>query len=158
MLLEQMDLATLDRLIAINFRAVALCMQAELPLLRANGGGAIVNLSSGGGVRGAPGLSIYCAVKHAVLGLTKSVAAEVARDGIRVNAVCPGLTDTPMLRELIDYPGADPEIFNHMLQGTPLGRLARPEEMADAIMWLIGDHASYVIGASIAVDGGVTAV
>jgi NAD(P)-dependent dehydrogenase (short-subunit alcohol dehydrogenase family) len=156
--LEQTDLRTIDQLIAINFRAVALCMQEELPLIRKSGGGAIVNLSSGGGVRGAPGVAVYSAVKHAVLGLTKSVSAEVAREGIRVNAVCPGLTDTPMLRSLTQYEGADPALVDQMVNTVPLGRTAQPEEIADAILWVLGSGASYVVGACIAVDGGVTAV
>ena len=157
-MLEKMDLATIDRLIAVNFRAVALCNQAQLPRIRARGGGAIVNVSSGGGVRGSAGLSVYCAVKHAVVGLTRSIAAEVAAEGIRVNAVCPGITDTPMLHALVESSGADPEIVQRMRLGIPMKRLARPEEVADAILWLLGGGASYVVGAAIAVDGGVTAV
>lgn len=156
--LQEIDLATIDQIIAINFRAVALCNQAQLPLIRARGGGAIVNVSSGAGLHGAAGLSIYSAVKHAVLGLTRSVAAEVAAEGIRVNAVCPGMTDTPMLRALVEFPDADPEIVNQMKRSIPAGRPARPEEIADVIIWLIGGGASYVVGAAIVVDGGVTAV
>jgi NAD(P)-dependent dehydrogenase (short-subunit alcohol dehydrogenase family) len=156
--LERTDLKTIDQLIAVNFRAVALCMQEELPLIRKCGGGSIVNLSSGGGVRGAAGVSVYSAVKHAVLGLTRSVSAEVAHEGIRVNAVCPGLTDTPMLRAMIQGNSADPDMADKLVHSVPIGRIAQADEIADAIIWLIGNNATYVVGAAIAVDGGVTAV
>jgi NAD(P)-dependent dehydrogenase (short-subunit alcohol dehydrogenase family) len=156
--LEQIDLDTMDDLIAINFRAVALCNQAQLPLIRGRGGGAIVNVSSGLGLRGSAGLSIYSALKHAVLGLTRSVAAEVVSEGIRVNAVCPGATDTPMLRSSVESSGGDREILNQMARRIPAERLAQPEEVADVVVWLIGGGSSYVVGAAIAVDGGATAV
>jgi NAD(P)-dependent dehydrogenase (short-subunit alcohol dehydrogenase family) len=156
--IEQIDLATMDKLIAINFRAVALCIQAELPLIRARGRGAIVNLSSAGGLRGAAGMSVYCAVKHAVMGLTRSVAAEVAAEGIRVNAICPGLTDTPMLQELDSALSASAGVMDRMIEGVPMRGLGQADEVADAIIWLIGDSASYVAGAAISVDGGTTAV
>jgi NAD(P)-dependent dehydrogenase (short-subunit alcohol dehydrogenase family) len=158
--IDQIDLAIMDQLIAINLRGVALCMREEVPLIRARGkGGAIVNLSSSGGLRGAANMSIYCAVKHGVIGLTRSVAAEVVREGIRVNAVCPGLTDTPMLRGWAAETGASAdELVAQMARSKPMGRCGQPEEVADAIIWLIGDSASYVAGAVISVDGGITAI
>jgi NAD(P)-dependent dehydrogenase (short-subunit alcohol dehydrogenase family) len=152
---EQIDFATLDKVIAVNFRGVLLCMQQEIPLIRQRGrGGAIINVSSGGGLKGAAGLSVYCATKHAVIGLTRSVSAEVAREGIRVNAVCPGTTDTPMLRAGEGEPGAVSGFLDQIVASTPIGRLGKPEEIADAILWLAGPHSSFVVGAAIVADGG----
>jgi NAD(P)-dependent dehydrogenase (short-subunit alcohol dehydrogenase family) len=157
--LDQIDFATLDKVIAVNFRGLLLCMQQEIPLIRQRGrGGAIINVSSGGGLKGAAGLSVYCATKHAVIGLTRSVSAEVAREGIRVNAVCPGTTDTPMLKAGAGQPGAVSDFLDHIVASTPIGRLGQPEEIADAILWLAGPHASFVVGAAIVADGGSTAV
>jgi NAD(P)-dependent dehydrogenase (short-subunit alcohol dehydrogenase family) len=152
---EKLDLATIDDIMAVNFRGVLLCMQQELPLIRQRGrGGAIVNISSGGGLKGAPSLSAYVASKHAVVGLTRSVAAEVVKEGIRVNVICPGLMDTPMFRAS----NFAPELIDQMVQAMPIGRFARPAEVAEAIVWLAGDRSSYIVGAAIAVDGGATAV
>jgi NAD(P)-dependent dehydrogenase (short-subunit alcohol dehydrogenase family) len=157
--LDQIDFATLDRVIAVNFRGLLLCVQQEIPLIRQRGrGGAIINVSSGGGLKGAAGLSVYCATKHAVIGLTRSVSAEVAREGIRVNAVCPGTTDTPMLHAGAGAPGAIADYLDHIVAATPIGRLGKPEEIADAILWLAGPHSSFVVGAAIVADGGSTAV
>jgi NAD(P)-dependent dehydrogenase (short-subunit alcohol dehydrogenase family) len=152
---DKIDLATIDNILAINVRGVLLCVQQELALIRQHGrGGAIVNVSSGGGLKGAPQMSAYCASKHAVVGLTRSVAAEVAGEGIRVNVVCPGTMDTPMFRAS----NFSPEQVAQMMKGKPLERFGRPEEVAEAIVWVAGDRASYMVGAAIAVDGGVTAV
>jgi NAD(P)-dependent dehydrogenase (short-subunit alcohol dehydrogenase family) len=152
---ELVDPDAFDRIMAINVRGVFLCIQQELPLIRQHGrGGAIVNVSSSGGLTGAPYVAPYITSKHAVVGLTRSVGAEVAKEGIRVNAICPGLMDTPMFRSS----NFTPEQLNQMLQMKPIGRFAQPEEVAEAIVWLSGSGASYVVGAAIAVDGGVTAV
>jgi NAD(P)-dependent dehydrogenase (short-subunit alcohol dehydrogenase family) len=156
---EQIDLATIDQLIGVNFRALILCMQQEIRLIRERGrGGAIVNVSAGGGLKGTAGFSLYCATKHAVVGLTRSVAAEVAREGIRVNVVCPGATDTPMLQARQNGPGAVDGFLDRVANAAPIGRLGQPEEIADVILWLAGTHSSYVVGAAISADGGTTAV
>jgi NAD(P)-dependent dehydrogenase (short-subunit alcohol dehydrogenase family) len=156
---EQIDLATIDQLIGVNFRALILCMQQEIQLIRERGrGGAIVNVSAGGGLKGTAGFSLYCATKHAVVGLTRSVAAEVAREGIRVNVVCPGATDTPMLQARQNGPGAVDGFLDRVANAAPIGRLGQPEEIADVILWLAGTHSSYVVGAAISADGGTTAV
>jgi len=157
--IEQIDLATIDLLINVNFRALLLCMQHEVQLIRQRGrGGAIVNVSAGGGLRGTAGFSLYCATKHAVVGLTRSVAAEVAKEGIRVNVVCPGATDTAMLHARENGPGAMADFMDKVAGATPIGRVARPEEIADAILWLAGSNSSYVVGAALSADGGATAV
>jgi NAD(P)-dependent dehydrogenase (short-subunit alcohol dehydrogenase family) len=152
--IENLDLETIDNILTINVRGVMLCMQQELPLIRQRGGGAIVNVASSGGLKGAPGMSAYCASKHAVVGLTRAVAAEVAREGIRVNVICPGLMDTPMFRSS----NFTSEQVEQMMRGKPIGRFGRPEEVAEAIVWAAGERSSYMIGATIAVDGGVSAV
>ena len=118
------------------------------------GGGAIVNSSSGAGLVAVPGLSPYCASKHAILGLTKTAAVENARTGIRVNAICPGSTDTPMLRAIM---GRDPELEKMILAGQPGGRLGKAEEIAEAAVWLCSDRASFVSGDSMLVDGAAVA-
>jgi NAD(P)-dependent dehydrogenase (short-subunit alcohol dehydrogenase family) len=153
--IEQADPETFDRIMAVNVRGIFLCMQQELALIRPHGrGGSIVNVSSSGGLTGAPYVHAYIAAKHAVVGLTRSVAVEVAKEGIRVNAVCPGLMDTPMFRAS----NFTQEQLDQMLQMKPIGRFAQPEEVAEAIVWLSGKRASFMVGAAVAVDGGVTAV
>jgi NAD(P)-dependent dehydrogenase (short-subunit alcohol dehydrogenase family) len=138
----------------VNLTGVFLCMRAELPPMRAQGAGAIVNLSSGAGVIGAPGLAHYCASKHGILGLTRTAALENARAGVRVNAVCPGSTDTPMLQGFMSRSDAARKMI---LSSVPSGRLGTPEEIAEAVVWLCSDRASYVTGESLLVDGGAVA-
>jgi NAD(P)-dependent dehydrogenase (short-subunit alcohol dehydrogenase family) len=134
----------------VNLTGVFLCLRAELPVMRAQRAGAIVNVSSGAGVIGAPGLGHYCAAKHAVLGLTKTAALENAALGVRVNALCPGSTDTPMLRGFMDTSEA---ARRRILGSIPAGRLGTPEEVAEAAVWLCSDRASYVSGHALLVDG-----
>lgn len=143
-----------DRVIAVNLRGVWNCMKHELRQMLRNGGGAIVNCSSLGGVVGNPGLAAYHAAKHGVLGLTKTAALEYAARGIRINAVCPGSIDTPMAQSLT---GGDPEVLEHLVKLEPIGRLGKPEEIAAAVLWLCSPGASYVIGHPLLVDGGYTA-
>ena len=143
-----------DRVIAVNLRGVWSCMKHELRQMLRNGGGAIVNCSSLGGVVGNPGLAAYHAAKHGVLGLTKTAALEYAARGIRINAVCPGSIDTPMAQSLT---GGDPEVLKDMVKLEPIGRLGKPEEIAAAVLWLCSPGASYVIGHPLLVDGGYTA-
>jgi NAD(P)-dependent dehydrogenase (short-subunit alcohol dehydrogenase family) len=141
-----------DRVMAINLRGVWSCMKFELRQMRKQGSGTIVNCSSLGGLVGAPERGIYHAAKHGVLGFTKSAALEYAARGIRINAVCPGLFHTPMSDQMIASGQAD--ALKAMEKSIPMGRVGRPEEMANAVLWLCSDAASYVTGQSISVDGG----
>lgn len=138
-----------------NVLGVLLAMKHEIGAMLKNGGGAIVNNASVGGLVGFPGASTYVASKHAVLGLTKTAALEYAKQGIRVNAVAPGGIETPMLNRFTGGPGTD--FFNQLAGLHPVGRLGRPEEIADAVLWLCSDNASFVTGLSLTADGGWTA-
>jgi NAD(P)-dependent dehydrogenase (short-subunit alcohol dehydrogenase family) len=142
-----------NRTLAINLTATFLCVQAEVAALRDAGGGSIVNVASAAGLIGFANLPAYVASKHGVVGLTKSVALEVARKGIRVNVVCPGTVRTPMLR---GFAGSD-EAIDAMAAPSPIGRAAEPDEIADAIVWLCSDASTYVTGTALSVDGGVLA-
>lgn len=138
-----------------NILGVLLAMKHEVSAMLKNGGGAIVNNASVGGLVGFPGVSVYVASKHAVLGLTKTAALEYARQGIRVNAVSPGGIETPMLHRFTGGPGTD--FFNQLAGLHPIGRLGRPEEIAEAVLWLCSEKASFVTGLSLTADGGWTA-
>jgi NAD(P)-dependent dehydrogenase (short-subunit alcohol dehydrogenase family) len=142
-----------DRVNAINLRSVWLCMKYELLHMRTQGSGAIVNNSSIGGLIGIPGRAIYHATKHGVIGLTKSAALEYATRGIRINAVCPGTIETPMVADMI---AKEPETMKDITKEQPIGRLGRPEEIAAAVLWLCSPGASFVIGHALVVDGGYT--
>ena len=144
---------TWDRLVDINIKGVWLCLKYEIPLMLEQGGGAIVNTASVAGLVGARRLSAYIASKHAVVGLTKAAALEYAQDGIRVNAVCPGTIDTPMLDRLIAGWKTDEDMNTRQ----PIGRLGTPAEIAETVAWLCSDAASLVTGIAMAVDGGQTA-
>jgi len=143
-----------DRVNAINLRGVWACMKHELRHMRTQGSGAIVNCSSIGGLVGGAGRGTYHAAKHGVIGLTKSAALEYAARGIRINAVCPGLIDTPMSDQMKAAGQAD--ALNAMLKDVPIGRLGRADEIADAVLWLCSPAASLVVGHALAVDGGYT--
>jgi NAD(P)-dependent dehydrogenase (short-subunit alcohol dehydrogenase family) len=142
-----------DRVNAINLRGVWNCMKYELRHMRVQRSGAIVNTSSLGGLVGIAGRGAYHASKHGVLGLTKSAALEYAARGIRINAVCPGIIDTPMVAGMKT---TETEAMNELMKGVPIARLGRPEEIASAVLWLCSPGASYVIGHALAVDGGYT--
>ena len=144
---------TWDRLVDINIKGVWLCLKYEIPQMLEQGGGAIVNTASVAGLVGARRLSAYIASKHAVVGLTKAAALEYAQDGIRVNAVCPGIIDTPMMDRLI----AGRETDEDMHTRQPIGRLGTPAEVAETVAWLCSNAASLVTGIAMAVDGGLTA-
>jgi len=148
------DLAEFTRIFAINVQGVFSCMRREIPHMRKLGGGTIVNLSSLAGIAGVPGKPIYTSSKHAVLGMTRAAALQYARDNIRVNALCPGSTRTNMLLPTFDLiPGGEASVR----AGTPCKRIAEPEEMAQAILWLSSEHARFVIGQGLSVDGGLSA-
>jgi NAD(P)-dependent dehydrogenase (short-subunit alcohol dehydrogenase family) len=148
------SVADWDRVVDINLKSVFLSIKYEIPAMLARGGGAIVNTSSGAGLVGFAGLPAYVATKHAVIGLTKAAALEYVKAGIRINAVCPGSTRTPMLE---GFMGGDPRVEKMMANSAPIGRLARPEEIAAAVLWLCSDAASFMVGAAIPVDGGAVA-
>src|SRR6266850_1896641 len=139
-----------DRVMDINLRGVWSCMKFELQQMRKQGSGAVVNCSSLGGLVGGAERGIYHASKHGVLGLTKSAALEYAARGIRINAVCPGLIWTPMVDQMVAAGQGD--ALKAMEKSIPMGRVGRPEEIANAVLWLCSDAASYVTGQSISVD------
>jgi NAD(P)-dependent dehydrogenase (short-subunit alcohol dehydrogenase family) len=143
-----------DRITATNLRGVWTCMKYELRQMREQGSGAIVNGSSLGGLVGLPGRAIYHASKHGVIGMTKSAALECASQGIRINAVCPGTIETPMVTKML---ASEPDAMKEILRDQPIGRLGRPEEIAAAVLWLCSPGATFVIGHALAVDGGYTA-
>ncbi len=144
--------ASFDRMIAVNLKSVWLCMKHEIPRMQSQGGGAIVNTSSILGLVGLPNGAAYTAAKHAVIGLTKTAALEYAEDHIRVNAVCPGFIKTRMTADALEQRG------EQIAGRTPLGRVGEPAEIAELVVWLCSDRASYVTGAAYAVDGGWTAI
>jgi len=145
--------ANFDDVVGVNLRGVWNCMRFQVATMRETGGGAIVNCASVAGHIGHAHSPLYAATKHAVIGLSKSAALQYAADGIRVNSVSPGSTDTALLREL--YGGT--EAVAARARRAPMGRLAEPAEIAEAAVWLAGPGASYVTGQSVVVDGGVTA-
>jgi NAD(P)-dependent dehydrogenase (short-subunit alcohol dehydrogenase family) len=141
-----------DRVMAINLRGVWSCMKFELRQMRKQGSGAIVNCSSLGGLVGGAERGIYHAAKHGVIGFTKSAALEYAARGIRINAICPGLIQTPMSDRMVA--AGQGEALKALEKMIPMARVGRPEEIASAVLWLCSDAASYVTGQSISVDGG----
>lgn len=150
------DLTTEEwtRVLDVDLTGVFHCLKHEIPLMRAAGGGSIVNISSGAGVVGIPGQAAYCAAKWGIVGLTKAVALEVAADGIRVNSVAPGMVDTPMMGRVS---GGTEEGYAQVVAQEPVGRLGRPEEIASAVLWLASDLGAFTVGHNLVVDGGQTA-
>jgi len=143
-----------DRTIAINLKGVWLCLKYEIrQMLQQSGGGAIVNMASITGLIGSAGAAAYSASKHGVIGLTKTAALENAKSGIRVNAVCPGFAETPMTDRIFRVP----QVHKTVLSRHPIGRLARPAEIAEAVVWMCSDHASFMTGQSLVLDGGFLA-
>ena len=142
-----------NRIIDIDLRGVFLCMKHEIPLMLKTGGGAIVNTSSGAGVIGIKGSPAYTAAKHGVIGLTRAAALDYAAQNIRINAVCPGYIDTPMMGR---FTGDTAEGRAQVISEEPIGRMGRPEEIANAVLWLCSDAAGFVVGHPLVVDGGQT--
>lgn len=140
-----------DKTIGVNLKGIWLCMKYEIPEILKQGKGAIVNCASVAGLVGFGGLPAYVASKHGVVGLTKTAALECAQLGIRVNAVCPGVIQTPMIDRLT---GTNKEAIDQFTKLEPVGRFGQPEEIANAVVWLCSDKASFVTGHAMAVDGG----
>lgn len=141
-----------DRVIAVNLKGIWQCMRHEIPLMLESGGGAIVNTASALGLIARPNSCEYIAAKHAVIGLTKAAAVEYSARGIRVNAACPGVIETPLIMDRVDSATAAALTALH-----PIGRLGLAQEVADAIVWLASPQASFVTGAAMPIDGGWTA-
>lgn len=144
---------TWDRTLAVNLSSVFYCLRAEIPVMVERGGGAIVNCASIAGLVGFPGAPAYVASKHGVVGLTKTAALDYATAGVRVNAICPGVIDTPMVTRAT---GGDDAAKAGYAQAEPVHRLGRPQEMADVALWLCSERSSFVTGQAIAADGGWT--
>jgi NAD(P)-dependent dehydrogenase (short-subunit alcohol dehydrogenase family) len=151
--IADIDESAWQRILGINLTGVFLCMKYEIAAMKRTGGGAIINTASVGGLIGTAGVTAYCATKHGVVGLTKSAALDHIKDGIRINAICPGGTRTAMLEEWFK----DPEVERAALAGTPIGRMAEPAEIARAVLFLASDEASFMVGHALVADGGLTA-
>jgi NAD(P)-dependent dehydrogenase (short-subunit alcohol dehydrogenase family) len=149
----EMSNTDFDRTVAVNLRGIWNCMKFEIPQMLKNGGGAIVNTSSQGGVTGFPGQAAYIASKHGVIGLTRTAALDYAAKGVRINAVCPGVIRTPMCETLL---GGNKELEAELVKSIPIGRMGQGEEIASAVLWLCSPGASFVIGHALVVDGGFT--
>jgi NAD(P)-dependent dehydrogenase (short-subunit alcohol dehydrogenase family) len=148
--IPEIDEATWDRVMQVNLKGVFLCLKHEIPQMLRQGGGAIVNTASGYGLKGARGNAAYVASKHGIVGMTKVAALENAQAGVRVNSLCPGWTETPLIAARL----GEPEFRARILASEPMGRVGRPEEIAAAVVWLCSDAASFVTGHALSVDGG----
>jgi NAD(P)-dependent dehydrogenase (short-subunit alcohol dehydrogenase family) len=140
-----------DQIMNVNVKGVWLSMKYEIPEMIRTGGGAIVNMSSVAGVMGFPQMPVYIASKHAVLGLTRSAALEYAKSGIRINAIAPGVIETEMFERVAE----DKQLGEMLNSITPIGRIGDPQEIANAVVWLLSDKASFVLGHTLLVDGGI---
>lgn len=143
-----------DRVLSINLKGVWLCLKHEIRQMLKQGGGAIVNMSSVAGLVGSENVPAYAASKHGIVGLTRTAALEYADDGIRVNAICPGVIHTAMIER---FTGGDKEVQEGLAEDQPLGRMGKPQEIADVVTWLCSDSASFITGHAMAVDGGFVA-
>ena len=154
---DRLEPAEWDRILAVNLRGVFLGCRYALPHLRRNGGGAILNTASQSGLQGQAMNESYCASKAGVVLLSRSLAREVARENIRVNCLCPGGTDTPLLRAFSAASAQSADPLANLAARSPMGRIARPEEIAAAALFLVSDEASFITGVALPVDGGATA-
>src|SRR3954470_19260745 len=145
--------ADFDRVVTTNLRGVFVCMKHQIPLMLEHGGGAIVNTSSGAGVKGFPGGGAYGASKFGIIGLTKCAALDYAASGIRINAICPGIIDTEMMDR---FPGATDAGRQAVIAQEPVGRMGTPQEIAAAVLWLCSDEAGFAVGHALVIDGGQT--
>jgi NAD(P)-dependent dehydrogenase (short-subunit alcohol dehydrogenase family) len=146
--LAEIEIEEWDRILGVNLRGAFVCMKYELAEMLRQGGGVIVNTSSGAGIRGVAGGSAYAASKHAIIGMTKSAALDYAKSNIRVNAVLPGNIATPMMDR---FTGGD---IQKAIDLEPVGRLGKPEEIAEAVLWMCSDLGAFVTGSAIVIDGG----
>ena len=144
-----------DRNIAVNLKGAFLCMRHELQQMTKKGAGKIINMASASGLIGSPFLSVYAAAKHGVIGLTRSAAVEYGRKGIQINALCPAFSSTPMLDSVVETRGE--KVLDGIVGAIPMQRLAEPEEIVNAILWLSSDENSFMNGAAVSVDGGLVA-
>lgn len=144
-----------DRVIGVNLKGIWLCVRAQVRHMKPRGAGVIVNTASAAAFVGAPGTTPYTAAKHGILGITRSVALELATTGVRINSIAPGTVETSMNKVLFD--NDDPFADALVRQGQPIGRNARPEEIADAVLWLSSERSSFSLGSTLVVDGGFTA-
>lgn len=151
--MAQITEAEFDRTVAVDLKGVWNCMQAQIPQMPKQGGGAIVNVSSQGGITGFPGQAAYISCKHGVIGMTRTAAIDYAAKGVRINAICPGVIATPMLEELVRR---NPQLGEDLVRDIPAGRFGKPSEIADAVIWLCGDKVTFVHGYALLVDGGFT--
>jgi NAD(P)-dependent dehydrogenase (short-subunit alcohol dehydrogenase family) len=151
--IADVDEASFERVMAINLRGVFLGMKFVIPLLKRRGGGSIINIASTAGITATPGLGVYGASKAGVMQLSRSAAVEYARDGIRVNAVCPAMIETPLVAHLLQ---TNPQDAARVLAVTPMGRVGQPQEVAGVALFLASDESTYVTGVSLPVDGAYT--
>ncbi|GIK64212.1 MAG: short chain dehydrogenase [Chloroflexota bacterium] len=153
--LFQLAESDFQEIMDVNLKGVWLCMKHELTAMLAKGGGSIVNMSSAAGLIGSVGIAAYTASKHGVIGLTKCAALEYAKANIRVNAVCPSVIDNTVMVNQVK--AAYPEVYNYLLATHPVGRIGQPEEVANAVVWLCSDVASFITGVAFPIDGGTVA-
>ena len=147
-----MDESTFDETLAVDLKGVFLCMKHEIAHMLQSGSGAIVNNASIAGVIAEPGISAYIAAKHGVIGLSKAAAVEYANQGIRINALAPGLVNTAMTKAWFD----DPNMRAHFIANTPIGRVSQPAEIASMVLFLCSDLATFAVGQTYVIDGGYT--
>ncbi|MDO9527366.1 MAG: SDR family NAD(P)-dependent oxidoreductase [Gemmobacter sp.] len=150
---DRLDAAEWDKVLAVNLTSIHRCVHAVFPAMRRNGGGVIVNIASVSGLLSIPGRSAYTAAKHGVIGMTRALAGDLAADNIRVNAIAPGMIETPMTNRYL----CDPATRAAVLRSIPLGRIGRPEDVAEAVAFLASDRASYISGACLSIDGAFSA-
>ncbi|UCV17829.1 glucose 1-dehydrogenase [Ferribacterium limneticum] len=155
--LHEIPLSQWQRVMNVDLTGVFLCMKYQIPAMLATGGGSIVNTASNLGMVAIPNGSEYIAAKHGVIGLTKAAAIEYAEQGVRINALLPGVTKTPMIARLMEDPAAS-QMFEAIRKAHPIGRFATPEEIAQGAIWLLSDASSFVVATSLLVDGGYVAM